>query len=198
MTYDRRNPPRRRGMLPRATASMLGAGLMAAIGARLQNQAGQEGAPTFVSPAELAMEEAAAVREANLVLPRKQAAREIAELAVSQRDTCLEACIEHVLDVDVQGDPEMLEEVLQGHTLARIPDMLPQGGNVPKDDGQAVAQGETWLLDEHMLLWAGPVTIDMDGEEARGSWTLQLLVDLPPAVLARLPEGVRPYRKATA
>lgn len=117
------------------------------------------------------------VREANLVLPRKQARREILEQWTAQRDTCLKACIEDVLDVELTD----LEAQLEGHEL--LESLHPD-----HDDGRRY-----WTLDLQPLLVVSPPEVVEVAGELRGAWAIQLLRNLPDEVLATLPPGVRPW-----
>jgi hypothetical protein len=101
------------------------------------------------SSAVLAQEQddAAAVREANLVLPRKQANRDLARMLQADLDRELAVALGRALGTPLTDPAAQLE----GHTF----------------ECQVVAghEEETYLLDGVPILWAGPVTYEDNGEQ---------------------------------
>jgi hypothetical protein len=97
--------------------------------------------------AEPEQDDAAAVLEANLVLPRKQANRDLARMLQADLDHELAAAIGRALGAPLTDAAAQLE----GHTF----------------ECQVVAgqEEETYLLDGVPILWAGPVTYEDDGEQ---------------------------------
>ena len=108
-----------------------------------------------------------AVREAALVLPGKQAVREIAQRLAEELDEHLDTALREALDV-APGDN--LVEVVQAHVFEVVPDgaFSPDGEFLPPE-----ARGGTYVLDGKPLLWAGPVELTRTDEgeavQVRGS-----------------------------
>lgn len=123
------------------------------------------------------------VREANLVLPRKDARREILAAYVAQRDTVLKACIEDVLGEELTDPAAQLE----GHELLELPSpAMPIPG--------LVLPPAQWVLDGQPLLLATPLYIREQGDESRGEWRrFELLRNVADEWLLDVPETI--YRR---
>jgi hypothetical protein len=130
--------------------------------------------------AQLSAAEAAAIQEANLVLPVRDAVRELAEKLVTDRDQVLQACL-------VAHLGEMPELAALDGRLTRHPDRITDPAN-PAD-----VAGEVWAVDGVPLLHTGPVSIRRTGDEMLADQDLRALVPLPAAVLQGLPRRVIPY-----
>jgi hypothetical protein len=93
------------------------------------------------------------VRQAALVIPRKQAMREIADALARQLEDQLRAAIECYLGGPV-ADPQVLAGRLE---------VVSDG-----EDALQAERGVTYGLDGVALLWLGPVQLVEEGGELRG------------------------------
>lgn len=125
------------------------AAIGAAIGASMESPA-QPALIAGMTPEQLN----AAVREAALVIPGKQAVREIANNLAADLDAHLDSAIRTALKLG--PDADVVAAMEQGHTWELVPDGAfdDAGAFIPMDE-----RGETYVLDGEPLLWAGPVEL---------------------------------------
>jgi hypothetical protein len=97
-----------------------------------------------------------ALRDANLKLPIKHATKELKAKLEEDLGTALRVAIERLWGREMESP----EEVAGRLTIMRL-----EG-----DDG------DTYFLDETPLLWAGPITLEMEGDEMRSQRGVRILV----------------------
>lgn len=100
----------------------------------------------------------AAIAEAALVLPGKQAIREIGQNLADDLDAHLDTALRRALDVGPEVD---LLALVAAHVFELVPDgaFTEEGEFIPLHD-----RGETYVLDGRPILWAGPVTLERTNE----------------------------------
>jgi hypothetical protein len=96
------------------------------------------------------------LHEANRVLPIKHATKELKQKLDEDLGAAMQLAIERV-----QGRP--LED------LAEVEGRL----SIVREDGD---DGDTYLLDETPILWAGPIKLQRDGDDMSASRSLRILV----------------------
>jgi hypothetical protein len=101
-----------------------------------------ESSPVWLPPAANDAE-----REAALVLPRKQATRDLARALQADLDRELSTAVGRALGVELTDPRQQLE----GHAFECV-----------TVEGE---EGETYMMDGVPILWAGPITLDDDGDE---------------------------------
>lgn len=119
---------------------------------------GQQAAEVAVlsSPA-VQVSDAELIHRANLVLPTKQAMRELAVKLTADLDAAIEEALTAALGEPIT-DPDAQ---LAGHLFEVVPD------GAFSDAGAFVAldeRGEAYYLDGRKLLWAGPTRLVKEGE----------------------------------
>lgn len=99
-----------------------------------------------------------AIREAALVLPGKQAVREIAQNLAADLDEHLNAALRTALKL---GPGDDTVQAIAGHAFEVVPDGAfdETGAFIPPEQ-----RGETYVLDGEPLLWAGPVELSRTDE----------------------------------